>query len=139
MRRATRKASERGFTLIEALVAGALFTVSALGLLTLFYTSAFGSSMAAKMTDATAAAGSKLDELLEANAGSIVAGSETVTFDDTDFTLSWTVTPADVSVDRVGDDFVFVEVEASWVEAPGSTSMQLERTRSISVVGGKPL
>ena len=55
---------ERGSTLIEVMVSLIVFTVGALGLLTLIYTSHQGVTAAKKMTHATALAGTKLDELV---------------------------------------------------------------------------
>jgi Tfp pilus assembly protein PilV len=141
MRRGNRRRSEAGFTLIEALLAAGVFTISALGLLALYYTSAFGSGMASKMTDATAAGSSKLEELLEGEIDplNLPTCNETVTFMETDFTISWSTTLEDVSTERQGNDFAIVEVVTQWTEAPGQATGATQLTREVIVIGGKPL
>ncbi|MBI3180278.1 MAG: prepilin-type N-terminal cleavage/methylation domain-containing protein [Deltaproteobacteria bacterium] len=56
--------NERGFSLIELMVASMLFLVGALGLLRLMYSSSEGVTVAQKLTQATQLARTKLDELV---------------------------------------------------------------------------
>ncbi len=63
-RTGTPDREERGTTLIEVMVSLVVFSVGALGLLTLIYTSHRGVTAAEKITQATALARGKLDELV---------------------------------------------------------------------------
>lgn len=55
--------AQAGFTLIEATIATLVFTIGALGLLTMIYSSHQGVSAAESLTHATALARSRLDQL----------------------------------------------------------------------------
>lgn len=63
-RREIQDREERGTTLIEVMISLVVFSVGALGLLTLIYTSHQGVTAAEKITHATALARGKLDELV---------------------------------------------------------------------------
>ena len=117
-----------GFTLIEGMVALLVFTVGALGLLTMIYTSHQGVSTAEDLTHATTLARSKLDELVRLdyddttlNAGTHPEGSynineigddvTTSTYGASDglYARSW-----DVVVPDASEDFKTIAVQVRW-------------------------
>ncbi len=146
-----RAKGERGFSLIELMVASALFLVGALGLLRLMYSSSEGVTVAQKLTQATQLARTKLDELVmrpyddaALSTGSVhqdgaknlgpagtaytPTGGATGDFGAKDgwFARSWEVTEP-----VAGLKVITVTVE--WWDAPMST------TREVELVGGKSL
>lgn len=134
--------AERGMSLIEVAIASMVFTVGALGLVRLLYSSAEGVTVASKVTFATALARGKLDELVPLpydHADLSVAGSphqdgdknlgptgepkkpdgsDTGTFGSNDgwFARSWTVTEADANSDGTAD-LKIIRVDARWYDA----------------------
>jgi len=149
--------SERGTTLIEAMIAAAVMTVGVLGLVPLFYRSVEGIAVASKITQATSLAESKLDELarLPYAASQLDVGAHTegvsnilstgltlspgVTtasaYGATDgtFARSWAVTGMDYSSTYPGDDYKLITVTVSWYDNGA------KRMRSVSLTGGKAI
>lgn len=122
-----RAPRQAGFTLVEAMVALMVFTVGALGLLTMTYSSHQGVTTAEDVTNATALARSKLDELvrLAYNDTNLDAGGhddgttnmdETGTptagvfgADDGNFARSW-----DVAIPDANEQFKTIAVRVRW-------------------------
>ena len=78
MRRGRKaRRGQRGHTLIEVMIAGAIFTIGALGLLRLIVTSGEGLRTSSKLTQASSLARTKLDELANTSYDALVAGSYT--------------------------------------------------------------
>ena len=140
--------AERGHTLIEVMVAMALFTVGVLGLLPLFYSSAQGLTVSSRITQGTAIAESRLADLMTRaftdtllSAGTHPEGAKNIGSDgvatagnfgaaagsDGWFARTWTVT--DVAVN--GNAFKNIVVQVEWYDAPA------HRTRKVAVVGGR--
>lgn len=135
---------EAGFTLIEAMIAMLVFTVGALGLLTMIYTSHQGVSTAENITHATALARSKLDELvrLQYDDANLDVGThnegvnnvdETGTAtaaafgaDDGSYARSW-----DVAIPDANEEFKTIAVTVLWWDGNYDT------WRDVVLNGGK--
>jgi len=143
----SRSPAQAGFTLVEGMVALMVFTIGALGLLTMIYTSHQGVTTAENLTHATALSRSKLDELLRLpydNAALDVGNHEegvynvdqtgaavtTSNFGDDDglYARSWDVQRPDSS-----EDFKTIAVRVRWWDK----NYDLER--SVVLRGGKGL
>ena len=151
--RSSRRA-ERGFTLIEVMLALFILTIGALTLIRLTVAGRQGIAASSKITQATVLAREKLDELerLSPTDALLSAGTHddgaknlgptgspytpdgTPTGDfganDGWFARSWTVTERDVDPTAPGNDFKEIEVQVSWYDG------SVKRRRSVSVVGG---
>ena len=121
------RAPQAGFTLVEAMIALLVFTVGALGLLTMTYSSHQGITAAEDVTNATALARSKLDELVRLpyadtnldvgshddgttnldETGAPAAGAFGA--DDGDFARSW-----DVAIPDSNEQFKTIAVRVRW-------------------------
>lgn len=142
---------ERGTSLVEAMIAAAVMTFGVLGLLPMFYKSTAGISVASRLTQATALAESKLDELMRLpyaapalNAGTtndgatnilptgLLASSEFAA-PDGNFYRAWTVTMKDYNATFPGDDFKIITVTVTWYDAA------IKRPRAVSLTGGKAM
>jgi prepilin-type N-terminal cleavage/methylation domain-containing protein len=146
--------AERGVTLIEMMVALAIFSVGALGLVRLLYASFEGNASAKHFTQATALAQSKLDALMmqRYDAAALTAGTHneatsigplgtpynatggaagSFTANDGTFARSWTVTESDVNTQNPGNDLKTITVQVRWYDPA------LRSSRRGLVVGGK--
>ncbi|MBN1961948.1 MAG: prepilin-type N-terminal cleavage/methylation domain-containing protein [Deltaproteobacteria bacterium] len=159
MRHLLRVKHERGFTLIEVVVAMFVFTFGALGLLRLLVSGSQGVATAGRMTQATVLAQSKLNELLgkqftnaDLTAGNhIEPGGKNIGYGGTAYTptgaatgdygsadgwfaRSWFVADQDVDTTAAGIEFKLITVTVSW------TDLSFKNTvRTVRVVGGKSL
>jgi Tfp pilus assembly protein PilV len=136
------------------MVALAIFSVGALGLVRLLYSSFEGNASAKHFTQATALAQAKLDALMmqrysssaltvgvhneTTNIGGLgtpynVTGGAAGAFnaDDGTFARAWTVTESDVNTTNPGNDLKTITVQVRWYDAA------LRGARRVVVVGGK--
>ncbi len=149
MQRVHVQQSQRGFTLLEVMVAAALLAVGILGLLPLFYRATAGTAGATRMTEATNLAEAKLWELtrLPFDASALAAGSfnEATNLDftgsggagvafgakDGSFARSWTIEEKTVDPGSAVVDFKQITVQVTWYDGV------LKRTRHVMLVGGR--
>lgn len=139
---------QRGSSLVEMMIAAMVFTVGALGLLRLIYSSAEGLGTASKVTYATTLCTSKLDQLMAEpfdsallNTGAHEDGpknlgpygtpfdphsNDTGDFGAADgwFVRSWTVVEQSAA-------FKTINVEVAWTEPNSSTA------RTVNIVGAR--
>lgn len=140
MKRRRPRKSERGFSLIEVALASFVFTVGALGLVALIYTSMEGVSVAGDVTRGTALARGKLDTLVQLppdhadltagphtdanNVDGAGVASSALGTNDGDFARSWEVIDATPA-------FKTITVTVRWWDV----EKKMERT--VVVLGGK--
>jgi len=115
--------ANRGFTLIEVLVAVFLLTVALLGTAALTTTVIKGNSLSQRSTTATTLAKDKLEELKARSFTSLSGGTDSWNAEGTTggtayYTRTWTVT---------GTDPKTITVTVTW---PGSGSMELKTIRA---------
>lgn len=145
---------ERGVTLMEMMLALAIFSVGALGLVRLLYSSFEGASSAKHMTAATVLAQGKLDALMlqrydapaltagvhneTTNLGAVgtaynATGGAAGTFnaDDGTFARSWSVADTDINATNPGNDLKTITVTVRWYDGA------LHVARRVTVVGAK--
>jgi len=135
--------NERGFTLLESMLAAAVFTVGSLGLLGLIITSSKGLSTGERISQATTLARSKLDEFRRTPYDLVVDGHEVTNLgplgetlgaygatSDSDgwFARSWTVTTP-----SVGLEYKEVRVQVQWYDR----TMEPQAVRTVALVGGR--
>ena len=144
---------ERGNTLVESAIASAVFMIGVLGLLPLFYTSTEGVAVASRLTQATALATSRLEQLVKLpydaadlavgddrhdgannlNADGTQAPSSTFGAHDGLFYRTISVRETDENAGIAGNDYKIVTVTVTWYDATA------KRERSVSVMSGKAM
>ncbi|OGQ89122.1 MAG: hypothetical protein A2289_13095 [Deltaproteobacteria bacterium RIFOXYA12_FULL_58_15] len=132
------KRAERGFSLIESMIAAAVFTIGSLGLLGMLVSSSQGMAVSERMTHGTVLARQKLSELTRLPYDSIATGAETTNIDaegaaqgdlgseansDGWFARTWTVSQPDTTI-----DFKLVRVDVKWRDK----ALKIERQVSMS-------
>ncbi len=146
---------ERGHTLIEVMIATAIFTVGVLGIMPLYYRTAEGLTTSNKLVEATALAEAKLHELRrlpwddalldegDHDDGTLNLGpaglplkpdgSATGAIGDNDgwYARRWSVDDQDTRPDVLGDEWKQISVEVSWSEGSGGNR------RRVVIAGGK--
>ena len=151
----SKRKHERGVTLLEVMIAAAVFTVGALGLLQLMYGSLGGTGTSRKLTEATLLAQTKLDELLSfqftaaaLNAGTVSEGASNIgaagtpyaadgtaagAFGDPDggYARSWVITDLDLNADVVGADYKQITVYVRWTDGTSGAAHE------VALQGGK--
>jgi prepilin-type N-terminal cleavage/methylation domain-containing protein len=118
---------QRGFTMVEVLVALAIAVVGITGLLALYTTSARGTQVSRHIAEASAVGDAKLDQLRLGAAAALVDGNDTVDArgepdPSGPFTRSWTIT-------RVSPDSAAIAVTVQWNEDDGVRSVVLQSRR----------
>jgi type IV pilus modification protein PilV len=102
--RTNKKNNNRGYSLIEVLIAMAIFSIGILAVAALQISSTGSNSAARKITDATCYAEDRLETLMSlpwADAD-LVAGTHTVATAD-GYTIEWIVTDADLDANGTND------------------------------------
>ena len=139
-----------GFSIIEAMIAAAIFSFGVIAVLPLFYYTTEGSQAAARMTQATSLAESKLSELLRAPYDSAILlpgihndGNNNLDNEgrpilespfgaaDGKFMRSWIVTEEVVDTETPGGNWKTVRVEVAWWD------VRVDRERRITLTGAK--
>lgn len=142
MRRLARR-NERGFSLLEVMASAFIFTVGALGLLTMFVSSTHSMTISERLTQATVLARGKLNELSRLPYDDVASGAESTNIDengtakgdygygaDSDgyYARSWVVTQPDSTI-----PFKLIEVHVRWRDLSRKTGLV---DHHITVSGG---
>jgi type II secretion system protein I len=85
---------EKGFSLIEMLVALSILSVSLLAIGSMVFSVMQGTSLAKQTTAATALAQDKLEALKHGNPGSLTSGNDSLRAGEVDYSRRWTVSAA---------------------------------------------
>lgn len=108
MKKAEKK--KKGFTLVEVVVACAIFSIGLAGVYGLLGWLMRANAYSNRMTEATAVAQSKIEELSGGQWTALISGSDTVGA----FTRTWTVTP-------MASDMMAVDLVVSWNSIDGKS------------------
>lgn len=104
----------RGFTLIEVLIAGFLLVTALLGIISTTVIIIKSNSLSKTMTTATTLAKDKMEQLKNTGYNS-VEGNDTA---DSIYTRTWTVTPDPPGSPAAGMKTIVVTVRGNWQNAP---------------------
>ena len=143
-----RRCGERGHTIIEVMIATAVFTIGVLGMVPLFYRNTEGVVSASKLTQATGLATSQLNILQQVafTDAALTAGTHTETANlladgtaatssygtaDGSYYRSWTVVDKEYNSDIPGNDYKVITLTVSWYDGTA------KRVRSVNLVGGR--
>ena len=110
----------RGFTLIEVMMALAIFAIGILSLYALQASSISSNASAGKRTQAMAWAANRMEILQQTSFAAVADGQETQGI----YTIQWTAAPADINSDGV-NDARNIQINVSWNEPGGSKSTWL--------------
>jgi len=126
--RANKKNNNRGYSLIEVLIALGIFSIGILGVAAMQISGTSSNSTARKITDATYYAEDKLETLISlpwADAD-LVAGTHTEATPD-GYTIEWIVTDADLDANGTNDSRIINLTVSHDVFDVGRISMQYIR------------
>ncbi len=91
--------SEQGFTLLEVMVALAIFAVGILGVASIHISSISGNDFAMEHTESLILAKSRIDRLMSFPYNNVVTSTEIIN----GYTVTWTVTAVDINADSTDD------------------------------------
>ncbi len=126
--RANKKNNNRGYSLIEVLIAMAIFSLGILGVVGMQISSTGSNSTARKITDATYYAEDRLETLMSLSwaDADLVAGTHTEATAD-GYTIEWIVTDADLDANGTNDSRIINLTVSHDVFDVGRISMQYIR------------
>lgn len=110
-----------GFTLIEVMIALAIFSIGILGIYSLQISAIKGNSTAGKRTQAISWAANRAEILLETPYADIVDGQETQGI----YNIQWTAPQVDINNDGV-NEARNLQIIVTWKELGGSKSTRLD-------------
>jgi len=119
-------ASQRGFTLLEVLIALVILSLGLLALASLTTTVIRNNSFSDDFTTATALAQDKLEELVNTSFGSMTSSSDTVNQDGTagsKYSRTWTI--------GTGTNSKTIQVDVGW-----TSNLGISKTISVYTVRG---
>jgi len=114
----------RGFTLIEVVIALAIFSIGILGIYALQISSINGNTSARNRTQAIGWAANRMEILLETPFAAIADGQETQGI----YNIQWTAPQVDINNDGV-NDARNIQINVTWNELGGSKSTRLDFTK----------
>jgi type IV pilus assembly protein PilV len=115
--------ASHGFTLIEVMIALAIFSFGILGIYSLQISAIKGNSAARNRTQAIAWAANRAEILLNTPYAVIAGGQETRGI----YNIQWTAPQVDINNDGV-DDARNIQINVSWNELGGSKRTRLDFT-----------
>jgi type IV pilus modification protein PilV len=114
----------RGFTLIEVMIALAIFSIGILGMYALQISSINGNTSARNRTQAIAWAANRMEILLQTPFAAIADGQET----QGPYNIQWTAPQVDINGDGV-NDARNIQINVTWNELGGMKSTRLDFTK----------
>lgn len=113
--------SERGFSLIENMIAAAIFTVGILSTTMLFTQTLTFTNYSEKFSVATNLGRGELERLRNTPFANVVSGTTEKTVDNFDFVINWVVTSND-PVKSVKN----IKMTVSWTDMRGDHEIEIE-------------
>ncbi len=115
--------NEKGFTLLDVLIATVVLSVGLLAIGIMQLSSISGDAQARELTEASTVAMDQLEELLARNYGSISTGTDQEIYDDGKYTVTIDVsenTDTTTSVTGLGVDVKLVLMTVTWKDDKGA-------------------
>ncbi len=114
----TDKKAERGFTLLEIMIAICILSIGLLGIASMQLTAVEGNCSAKEMTESVCMAQDKLDELMALNYTHdwLDAGSHGSSPFQSDYTITW-----DITKNNPVNNAKLMMVSVTWVDDAGSS------------------
>ncbi len=113
----------RGFTLIEVLIAMAIFVIGILGLFTMQITATNSNAAARKRTEALYWASNRMEILMDTPYADIGNNQETQGI----YNISWAVNEIDLNLDNNGDmDAKEIQIDVTWSGIGGQNGPTLD-------------
>ena len=113
-----------GFTLIEVMIALAIFSIGILGMYALQISSINGNTSARNRTQAIAWAANRMEILLQTHFAAIADGQET----QGAYNIQWTAPQVDINSDGV-NDARNIQINVTWNELGGVKNTRLDFTK----------
>ena len=114
----------RGFTLIEVMIAVFLLAVALMGLASVTTTVIRGNSFSQTLTTATTLAKDQMEDLKSTDYGDLLSGNDTKSMDNLDYTRAWTV-----GAETNNRKTVAVTVTWTWLNLSHSVTLDSMRAK----------
>jgi type II secretion system protein I len=128
----TKKPNETGFTLIEVLMAMAIFAIGILAVGSMQIAAMNGGASARRSTDAATIAQDQIEKIIAGDYDALAAPADAVV--NGRYSLNWTVAEEDLNADG-NNDAKNVTVTVTWPDKGGDRNFNLEFTKVLNIKG----
>lgn len=130
--KASKEPNQTGFTLIEVLMAMAIFSIGILAVGSMQIAAMNGGASARRSTDAATIAQDQIEKIIAGNYVDLAAPADAVV--NGRYSLNWTVAEEDLNTDG-NNDAKNVTVTVTWPDKGGDRSYNLEFTKVLNIKG----
>ena len=130
--KATKEQNQKGFTLIEVLMAMAIFSIGILAVGSMQIAAMNGGASARRSTDAATIAQDQIEKIIAGNYDDLAAPADAVV--NGRYSLNWAVAEEDLNTDG-NNDAKNVTVTVTWPDKGGDRSFNLEFTKVLNIKG----